>query len=784
MPDPTSSGRSMPTQIARYRITQRIGRGAMGVVYAAHDEKMDRPVALKVLIGDLESVPETRERFYREARATARLRHQNVVTVYDAGEADGRSYIAMELLDGLPLESYLRKPEAQSLDRKLDLMIQMCEGLAAAHAHDIVHRDLKPNNLFVQSDGLLKVLDFGVARLADSSMTADGQLIGTPQYMAPEQARGQVVDQRSDIFSAGGVFYFMLSGRQPFPGPELAALLRQLQFEELEPLPAVPPELFALVSQAMAKDPAERPSRVEELLAGLVRFRRQYLNETRRLAATARAQYDNARQLVMAIADAKLALGMPADAEPAEALERLAEQHPQVTARGAGDGSAVDRERVDFLLRALEGKRAELSDALESIRGHRAQFEAGERALASGDARAALRQFEAVMAACPSSTRAHHLAEMVRPLAKDQEDRERHHAELLRSARIAMDENRWPDTVAICREVLAELPNDERALALLNEAERAITHEQRRIELTVQPIIERAAHAIDRHDFADADAAIARAEEIQPGSPAVASLRRRLAEVRAAVEAAEILRQLSEDEIRRARAAFRRGRYDEAVQQLRGFLEVESQANEVREELAQLIALRERIARQAAASRPRIQDCIREANVLLHRQQFDAAVAVAQEALQLDPIDTDAVATLDEICARSLAQRIAAARARDLETRTELVEPLLASARGAVERGYLAAALRAALAAQRLAPEREDVPALIEELHDALAQDDQVAFDVGDVPFPEPPPAPVPETVPEPAVGPAAIAPSPSGGVFAQVNHWASDLFRRWPAKG
>src|SRR6186713_976264 len=161
----------LPERIGRYRIVDRVGRGAMGVVYAAHDETMGRPVAVKVLTGDLESDPKSQKRFYREAQAAAGLLHANIITIYDAGEDQGRSYIAMQLLEGAPLSTYLKQDEAITLERKLELMVQICEGLGAAHARGIVHRDLKPGNLFVQADGVLKILDFGVARLADSSMT-------------------------------------------------------------------------------------------------------------------------------------------------------------------------------------------------------------------------------------------------------------------------------------------------------------------------------------------------------------------------------------------------------------------------------------------------------------------------------------------------------------------------------------------------------------------------------------------------------------------------------------
>ena len=204
--------RSSPERIGRYQVIERIGRGAMGVVYRAHDEAMGRDVALKVLTADLEDDPDIRTRFHREAEAAARLSHPNIITIFDVGEDGDRFFIVMELLRGATLKDFLKQSDAAPLARKLDLMIQLCAGLGAAHNASIYHRDIKPGNIFVRADGILKILDFGVARLASSSMTAAGFIVGTPDYMSPEQARGADIDGRSDIFSLGGVFYFMLTG--------------------------------------------------------------------------------------------------------------------------------------------------------------------------------------------------------------------------------------------------------------------------------------------------------------------------------------------------------------------------------------------------------------------------------------------------------------------------------------------------------------------------------------------------------------------------------------------
>ncbi len=263
--------RGLPERIGRYQVIERIGRGAMGVVYRAHDGAMSRDVALKVLMTDFEDDPEIRTRFHREAEAAARLSHPNIITIFDVGEDGERFFIVMELLRGATLRDFLKQGDGATLPRRLDLMSQLCAGLGSAHNAGIFHRDIKPGNIFVRSDGILKILDFGVARLATSNMTAAGFIVGTPDYMSPEQAQGADVDARSDIFSLGGVFYFMLTGRKPFPATDLPNLFRQIQNDMPAPIPEsdAPPELAAIVMRALAKDPAQRYQSCQDLASDL-----------------------------------------------------------------------------------------------------------------------------------------------------------------------------------------------------------------------------------------------------------------------------------------------------------------------------------------------------------------------------------------------------------------------------------------------------------------------------------------------------------------------------------
>jgi tetratricopeptide (TPR) repeat protein len=771
---PTRLRGSPPEKIGRYRILRSVGRGAMGIVYAANDEAMDRVVAIKVLMADLEYAPETRARFQREAQAAARLVHPNIITIFDAGEDQGRSFIVMQLLEGWPLAEYLKRPEAATLDRKLDLMIQICEGLAAAHGLGVIHRDLKPNNLFVQHDGLLKIYDFGVARLAESNMTAAGAMLGTPDYMSPEQARGEQVDARSDIFSAGSVFYFMLAGHKPFPGRDLPAVLNQLQFEEPAPLSAAaaPPELAAIVMQALAKNVADRPARIQEVLASLLRFRRQYQAETRRLAAAARARFEVLAKLSATVIEVGAALGLVN--EPVESA--LQDRFPMLSGRGGAgfDAESGDRARVTGMLHELEAERQRLTAELEGRQAHAAQLEAGRQLLDAGDARAALRKFEVVAAALPSSTRARELADACRTQARDQEARDRRIADLTAEARGALDASDWALAAAKSEEALRLMPRHELASALLTEAQQGTLREQRRQEQMLQRFLDAAAQAIDQGNFQAAEAAIKDAELLQPEAPAIGELRHRLTDAEAAAEAAELLRQMGDDEIRRARAAFRRGRYDEAVQQLHAFLDMEPQAEEVETELQRLVALRHGLVSTAAARHQKALELLKTSRTLAEQGDSRAALSQLADAMRIDPVNLEVAAAYDELLERDLRQQITQAQARVLEERTKQSEPLLAASREAFARGYLAVSLSAAVAASRIAPGRTDITRFADEVRRMVDAEDENTATLAETPLAE---APSPRPVPAPPAPPppASQSPSPRRGWFASLIEWATN---------
>ncbi len=249
-------------RIGRYVVVGRIGRGGMGLVVRARDEALERDVALKVLTSEGVLDADSRRRFAIEAKAAAQLQHPNIVTIFEMGEERGVPFIAMELLPGTDLESVLRSGEELLLTEKLDIVAQVCRGLAYAHERRIVHRDVKPSNVRLLDDGSVKLMDFGIAKLAGTSLTQAGTVVGTVHYMSPEQVRGQALDGRSDIFSAGVVLFELITGRRPFDGTSATEILYKIVHDPPGALSGAPETvagaLEGVLARALAKPATER----------------------------------------------------------------------------------------------------------------------------------------------------------------------------------------------------------------------------------------------------------------------------------------------------------------------------------------------------------------------------------------------------------------------------------------------------------------------------------------------------------------------------------------------
>jgi len=250
-------------KLGKYEIVGEIGRGAMGVVYKAFDPTLERELALKTMMASMGGMDaESKARFYREARSVAKLTHRNIVTIYDMGEEEGIPFIAMEYLDGVDLHKKMKREGPLPIREGLKIASQVLQGLNYAHQFQIVHRDIKPANIYILKNGTAKILDFGIAKLATSEMTRTGMVLGTVDYMSPEQIRAdKAVDGRSDLFSAGVILFELMAGRKPFPGETITQIMFKIVHDppgEVPPERDLPARLLAASRRSLEKDPLKR----------------------------------------------------------------------------------------------------------------------------------------------------------------------------------------------------------------------------------------------------------------------------------------------------------------------------------------------------------------------------------------------------------------------------------------------------------------------------------------------------------------------------------------------
>ena len=273
-PAPGASKGTRVDRIGKYEIRRLVARGGMGALYLANDPDLDREVAVKVMSEDIMRDEQARARFYREARAAARLQHRNIVTVFDFAHDGEVPYIVMEFLRGQNLAERLRSAPPFTLLETLDLGIQLCEGLHFAHGESVVHRDVKPANIWLLPDGTVKLLDFGIAKSATGTLTAGTAVVGSAAYMSPEQIEGQPVDARSDLFSVGAVLFEVAAGQRAFDGHSVTAVMMKITQDEPAPdvrtaAPDTPAALASVIARALQKSPADRYGDAAEMFTDL-----------------------------------------------------------------------------------------------------------------------------------------------------------------------------------------------------------------------------------------------------------------------------------------------------------------------------------------------------------------------------------------------------------------------------------------------------------------------------------------------------------------------------------
>jgi eukaryotic-like serine/threonine-protein kinase len=488
----------VPERIGKYEIVDVLGRGGMGVVYRARDSRIGRNVAIKTLTEGFSGNPEMLKRFYQEAGHTGNLRHSNIVIIYDFGDEEGLPYIVMEYLDGEPLDRLIRERTTLHLYEKLNIVEQVCTALAYAHTQGIIHRDVKPANIIVQRDGLVKLLDFGIARTgerqSDLSMTRTGTLVGTPAYMAPERLRGDSLDGRSDIFAVGVVLYQLLSGALPFDA-EYPEILNQIFNQEPPPLEqylaSYPPQLDQILGHALAKKSQDRYSSASDMAADLgavaAQLKEQRIAEMMEEAHTSFDQHDfiYAKQLIAQI--------LRIDSQHVEAKKLMTKVNQFLNLQEL-------RRRLDILVKTA-------NEAIDA------------------------RNWDQAKALC---TDALHMdpdnAEAMELLAKADAGKQKREQiqKLLREAEVARNANNLELATECARQASILEPGDSRILAICNALEKEAEAERTRNR--IRKYLEKAQEHLVSLRFVDAGKALAKAERLDPIDPDLMRLKDELAE--------------------------------------------------------------------------------------------------------------------------------------------------------------------------------------------------------------------------------------------------------------
>ena len=490
-------------RIGKYDVIDLLGRGGMGLVYRAFDRQLNREVAIKTVTEGFTGDQEMLQRFYREAAKTGALKHPNIVIVYDLGEQDGFPYIVMEYLSGDPLDKVIRSGQSQPLASKLKIIEQVCYALGYAHRNDVIHRDVKPANVIVQPDGIVKLLDFGIARQEkyDGHLTRTGHVIGTIQYMAPERLKNEAFDGRSDIFSVGVMMFELLTGQLPFAADY--SVVQQIMSGKHPPLNQFlhehPPALDAILDRALAKNPNDRYSTADEMAAEVSSLAHELKKEQvaewieRAERLVQEEQYTSAREVLLQLLKIESqhtrARQLIAQVQQNLTLRQRAEQIRKL--RQQAEEAASDKryeEAIADLQEAcsLDPANSELSELLETARQKKRRRELVEGYLRQADTardRGDLQAAESVIAKAlevdrdDSRVRSAHvaLARLIEEAARQARARE-----LLESARKEIGARHFTAAMEALAEVERVDPSNPELITLQAAAKSGREQEQRR----------------------------------------------------------------------------------------------------------------------------------------------------------------------------------------------------------------------------------------------------------------------------------------------------------------
>jgi serine/threonine-protein kinase len=529
-------------KLGKYEIIEELGRGAMGVVYRARDPLIGRLVALKTITTGLAEQPEMLERFYREAQAAGGLAHPNIVTIYDLGEEQKTPYIAMEFLEGISLEKIIEENHPLPLSQKVGYIVQVCRALDYAHKRGVVHRDIKPANIVVTGDGTIKVVDFGIARLVDTSRSQTGLLIGTVNYMSPEQVRGERVDGRSDIFSVGVMFYELLSGQRPFTGANFTAVMLAIISQEHKPVtslaPSVPEEMNEVFARFLKKDVSERYQMMEEALLDLEPLHRKMQRET--VTEMVKRTEELISQKKMEEARDVLRQALLVDATNREArtlLEKVTnelkrslvvpkvEEHLKKAKGLFGDGKLAEAQaeveqalKLDSVYQPAQELMKEIQGEADKAKKARDFLKAAQQQIAEGNLTMAQQQVDKLLDVDAKNAQAQKLKKQITE-ERDRRAKRQHMLDTMQKARSLWTQGKYEECVPVLEGLQKEFPGEEEIAKLL-ETVRADQAEQEKHEKITE-----ARRLLGEQHFAEALSILDKLLERNPNETTVQKLR-------------------------------------------------------------------------------------------------------------------------------------------------------------------------------------------------------------------------------------------------------------------
>jgi serine/threonine-protein kinase len=514
-------------KMGRYTLVDKLGQGSMGVVYKAYDEMLDRYVALKTMVSDMTTDTELRKRFYQEARLAAKINHPYIITVFDLGEVDGQIYIAMELLEGEDLKSFLKEGKPLSMEQKVDWMIQLAEAFSFAHDEGIIHRDIKPGNIHIRENGDLVVMDFGIARAASSDITRAGAIIGTPEYISPEQILAIKVDHRADIFSLGLVFYEILTRTHPFRSVNLPATIHRVLNENPTPPNqidhTIPVRLSDLVMKAMAKDVVDRFQNCRELLHELVNCREEFSRQARTLV--------NARDILNN--ETITYISRLQDLYPRREFLQICEELNYDPSTGHLSDQPLPKEPTytqasEFYARAHQRmvrakQHIEGSAQIESI------MQAGKGLYAAGQYQQCIEQMNIILAYSPGHELAAEYIQQCQHRMREQEEVQERHRYIIQAEQEIMNSFQAGDLTNCQRGALTLLgidPENSIAKNYLSRCEERFNREEQASERKreIDAYVAKAQELLEQKRFEECGELVKQCESMEPRNPTVRSL--------------------------------------------------------------------------------------------------------------------------------------------------------------------------------------------------------------------------------------------------------------------